>query len=630
MGGHYGSVQVRTEDGEAVRLAAEAVARERGIKCLVGPALKGWVGVYPEQNGQDESVGEAIVGRVGGVAIHVMVHDDDVLAYWLWRDGALVDSFYSRPGYFVEGNRAAEEAMAGRPEVLAELAGGSVERLRELLRRDDAGGYTFEGERLEKLARVLGIRNAVTAYEYLKGGETEGVTGWRKFVEVPADAVTDEKSARQAERKRIAAETKRLKAAGLLLAEETRKGSAVRACAAGDGFLVAWHTFLAESKRPDGYWYRPPWTKPGPFPIEISGRPPASVINMARAGAGGRVALARPNGTEVYDVRNWSQLSVVVEREVPFHVALSADASRVAGLSRDEVVVSEVASGRRLAAAAIRGANVLAIHPSGKWVVTGVRGVATLDVESGRIGPERLVGGRAELPAAVAAMAENRLAAFDVDEFIRIRRAMSEAGIVRAVEMLEKYNRVRLPEGQVEQMRRQAETELERDKDHILRLKAQGAFPQVQGKEQPLFLCFSPDGERLWCGTDHGTRGYAWRAVLETAGAEDMPQPEWRFDPTPVDPDFPYSGAVHALEEEPEGTGALFGGYDGRVYRMDLASGKARDVLTPLPSGRVIQLAFSSDGAAVGMVRDLAIPHRPGTPPNPGCIWQVWSRRALS
>ena len=92
------------------------------------------MGVYPEQNGQDESVGQAIAGRVGGTAIHLLVHDDDVLAYWLWRDGELVDSFHSRPGYFGEQNRAAEEAMAGRPEALADVAGASVERLREFFR----------------------------------------------------------------------------------------------------------------------------------------------------------------------------------------------------------------------------------------------------------------------------------------------------------------------------------------------------------------------------------------------------------------------------------------------------------------------------------------------------------------
>ena len=60
MGGHYGSVQLRTTDRAAVLAAADAVCRERGIRCLVGPALNGWVGVYPEGHGQDHSVGEQV------------------------------------------------------------------------------------------------------------------------------------------------------------------------------------------------------------------------------------------------------------------------------------------------------------------------------------------------------------------------------------------------------------------------------------------------------------------------------------------------------------------------------------------------------------------------------------------
>ena len=95
MGGHYGSVQLWCDDRGRVLAAAEAVARDRGLKCLVGPALNGWVGVYPENHGQDETVGEQVAARVGGHALHLLVHDDDVLAYWLWLDGRLVDRYWT-------------------------------------------------------------------------------------------------------------------------------------------------------------------------------------------------------------------------------------------------------------------------------------------------------------------------------------------------------------------------------------------------------------------------------------------------------------------------------------------------------------------------------------------------------
>ena len=80
MGGHYGSVQLRTADRPRVLAAAEAVARELNLKCLVGPALGGWVGVYPEGHGQDQAVGERIAAAVGGHALHCTPGDDNTAA----------------------------------------------------------------------------------------------------------------------------------------------------------------------------------------------------------------------------------------------------------------------------------------------------------------------------------------------------------------------------------------------------------------------------------------------------------------------------------------------------------------------------------------------------------------------
>ena len=60
MGAFYGSVQVRTTDRPAVKLATELVAKGRSIRCLIGPELNGWVGVYPKGPGQDDSFGKDI------------------------------------------------------------------------------------------------------------------------------------------------------------------------------------------------------------------------------------------------------------------------------------------------------------------------------------------------------------------------------------------------------------------------------------------------------------------------------------------------------------------------------------------------------------------------------------------
>src|SRR5690606_35087029 len=102
MGGFYGSVQVKTHDRDAVRAAVEAVAAAQGIRCYLGPALDGWVGAYPQFNGQDASFGEEVASRLDAPVLHLMVHDDDIFSYEFWDGGQHVDSYWSRPGYFGE------------------------------------------------------------------------------------------------------------------------------------------------------------------------------------------------------------------------------------------------------------------------------------------------------------------------------------------------------------------------------------------------------------------------------------------------------------------------------------------------------------------------------------------------
>ena len=152
MGGHYGSVQVRTTDRDAVKAAVESVATTRKIRCLLGPELNGWVGIYPEGHGQDDSFGKDIAQQIDADVLHLLVHDDDVLAYWLWRNHVLVDSYWSKPGVLGDENLAEEEKSCGDEEQFRPILGDRVERLAKVL--DRAVDYTFEGERLGKLAKV--------------------------------------------------------------------------------------------------------------------------------------------------------------------------------------------------------------------------------------------------------------------------------------------------------------------------------------------------------------------------------------------------------------------------------------------------------------------------------------------
>src|SRR5690348_11725413 len=64
MGAFYGSIHVRTEDRAAVLAAVAQIARKQKTRFLVGPVLRGWVGVYPSTNGQDQGITRALARKL--------------------------------------------------------------------------------------------------------------------------------------------------------------------------------------------------------------------------------------------------------------------------------------------------------------------------------------------------------------------------------------------------------------------------------------------------------------------------------------------------------------------------------------------------------------------------------------
>jgi hypothetical protein len=212
---------------------------------LIGPVIDGWIGLYPEMNGQDERVGAAIAEQINADVLHLILHDDDVFAYWLYRRGDLVDSFWSAPGYFGEDNRAKDEAMAGNPEAFRPILAERVSRLAGLLRRGEEQELTAD-DQLAEFAAVLRISNALSAYEYLKAGETEGVKKWRLFTEVSAERVSADAQVARRRRSEVNAARKKLKSDRLLLLHDERKeGGRPYGCAFANGFVVAWAAYGA-------------------------------------------------------------------------------------------------------------------------------------------------------------------------------------------------------------------------------------------------------------------------------------------------------------------------------------------------------------------------------------------------
>src|SRR5436190_13112652 len=121
MGAFYGSILVKTEDLEAIRRVLGHVARESDNRFLVGPALNGWVSIFPNNSGQNDQVSAEIAKLDSHDIFHLIVHDDDIFTYYFYRNGKLIDQYNSCPNYFHEVSEAEKEQCKGNPEMFQDL-----------------------------------------------------------------------------------------------------------------------------------------------------------------------------------------------------------------------------------------------------------------------------------------------------------------------------------------------------------------------------------------------------------------------------------------------------------------------------------------------------------------------------
>jgi hypothetical protein len=585
MGAFYGSVQVRSEDRDRVKAVAEDVARRLQIHMLIGPVLNGWIGVYPEGSGQDQQVGEALFQELKTTVWHVLVHDDDILAYWLWHDGRLVNSYHSTPGYFGEEDRAEEETLVGNPELLSQLVGGKVADLGKLLERDDS--HPLASLQLDELQSLTGVRNLTTCYEYLKEGETQQIKGWRQFVEVPAETIAAEKNEKREQRSTLASDRRKLKKAGLLLALEEQERALAKACDLSDGFLVAWADL-----GPSTAWfatYRAPWNEPTPLALDT----PGHITEVASDGSRQRVAMAAGSCVRVWDVAggSWNLVADIPERDLTIAAAISADGKLVAHSSRNEIVVSDVASGKPLVTLPGVQCDVMAFHPSGEWIAVGNSAYGGLIAVREKPHWRNLyVGGKQPAPN-VAKFMQTALAGTDVEAVLKKSRAAMEAMIEQMRRAGERSGQSAQAKEFVESFREQMEKQLAERRSQFLALKEnRDSEPSPLARLGVRATGFSRDGNWLWFGTDTGLRVYRWADVPRTAGS-DLLKPALRDD----------GQCIHAAAEEIDESAIVFAGVSGRVLRLDLSTGRTHE-LVRVPGEPVIWgLTMSADGNTLGV-----------------------------
>jgi hypothetical protein len=153
MGTFYGNITLKGPTQERVALAL------RGRRAIVGPIVGDYTVAFDAACDEQEiDEIQALTSRLSRElrcsALAVIVHDDDVLLYFLYHDGELADWYNSSPSYFDFGSTEEPQRPAGgNAELLCTTFGvQNRQQVEGVLRKRE---YVFETDRHEDLVRVL-------------------------------------------------------------------------------------------------------------------------------------------------------------------------------------------------------------------------------------------------------------------------------------------------------------------------------------------------------------------------------------------------------------------------------------------------------------------------------------------
>jgi hypothetical protein len=593
MGSFFGSVHMRTSDQGAVHQILEELTRKRETRFLLAPPRDGWLTVFPENHGQDDALVKALAKRFIGEMLHVLVHDDDIFAYSLFRNGKLVDHYNSRPDYFEKVSARARQQSRGRPERLEHLLADptTLPDLQELLTHGRDAPPVFASELLGRFADLFRLHHALSSYEYLMQGEREGIEDWDQFVHVP-DRSAEIAEAEQAEAA-LAQAKQQLRASGLLLVEQTGANLVTMPAWCpdrdGSGFLVTWIDL---------------GNQPGPFPIERVGPPwssPGSRTGLTvtqhdrwltLSPSGRYLAVGGFNRTQVWALdQKTMTFEVPCERMVTW-LGFSTDEKYLVMVAPEEIVVCSIDGGRRASAFTITQANLAAMHPSGQLVVADNFGKLSIaDILSGEVHRKMFLGGR-HVPTTLEARLSVQAQQIDVDAMIAQARAMLE-------QQLKGFGK-RQPKASIETMGEELEKRLETMREQLQKHKHEltTKSPPQRGREQIYQLLISRDGQWLFTTSSGGVRVFSWN---DFATCND-PSPVFFLEPETlqqktVHGTFNVPGYYYGVAHDESANRLLFAGGTGLVHSLNLASGQS-DVLVELPGRPPIhRLGLSRDAS---------------------------------
>ena len=473
--------------------------------------------------------------------------------------------------------------MKGDAEAFRPLVGDKASWLMALLGAGEEQELSAE-EQLDGFAKALKISNALTAYEYLKDGETDDIKKWKQFEEVPAEQIAAAKQTARQLRKEVETARKQLKAAGVLLLHDELKGNErPYGCAVEGGFVVGWADHGARTV--EFRQYGPPWDEVRTPEIETS----KHVTGLASDTAQKRLAISAGDTVHVFDVagHEWSRVSDIAESDLAMSVVLSADGELVAHASREQITVTEIKSNRQICVVPRANIRHIAFHPDGEWLaIANGLSVGLISVRSPEPWRDIFVGGKKEM-ASHAKLISKQLETIDLEEMERLQRVEMDKMIKQLVRASGKGQQPAMSEAEIQQFRDSMEQGIQEMKTRITDMK-EGRMPESppQSREPTSSIGFSRDGRWLWCGGDHEIKVYEWEKVPRDAGSE-LHDPVWRIELPGDRQDHRAGNWISTIAEEVGSNAIVFAGSGGSLYRLDLGSGQLRE-LVKLPGDAAI------------------------------------------
>lgn len=584
MGGHYGSIHVRTEDASEVRAVLEQLAREHETKFLLAPPIGGWVTAFPSDHGQDLSIGEALAEKMKAPFLQCSVHDDDVFTYQYYKDGILADQYNSCPDYFGGEPTSKGGDVAAFRSVIPET--NKQAALKKLL---EAERFEFEMERFDQFAAILGLPNAVSAYEYLQDGERDGIKQWKKFVHIPD--LTPERTAKRAAKARVKAEMKRLAAEGVLISDLVGPKSSHRLFhhsplwtitpVSGEVWLM-WSGVSITEIKPTPLMRVDPRTGG----IEATNLNPSDHACSLAASSNGRwLAVGCASGDwrmQVWDLKSGQLALERPQSRASAGLCFSPDSQTLFSLSESTMVVAQ---GPELQSVNVIQLGVsgrgMMMHPKGEYLVLNHQGMLTI----------------VHIPT------QKELKTVWIDSQAGCDRALLEQLGSKALEHFMEVLGSQL-----------SETELKEQRARMQR--------GLIAKQDVFTMTFSVDGELLICGTRAGVCVLDWQVLLETA---DMSPLKPRiFVEAEAETDEQGLATEHKLiysviHDAPRRR-VLFAGLEGKVRFLDLETGFTGDLLVAPVRLPFWRLELTPDRTAlVGTATRLR-----GDKPEPQ-RFQIWS-----